>query len=305
LGFSSAKALNCSVGAPHRQAVGIVDLRAPVVGHAFVVLAVLEHAGAGCQAQALDGLARVQGRIHVHHQRVARRDGEAVGARDAGRVQQRQHHHRVGAGRGALQVKGREVRELLRARQAGVDRQAARGQAVLPLAAHGAEVARAQEGRHVAQRVGVEVQAKAREAQVCRQRVRLEAALAVVEQRRVVSEFLRLAVGQLVEAHGALEEQPQVEELRLEAALLAGPQRVVGAKAQGLVLVPVQRGHRRRQLGRGRHVRAGSQGAGLALEGGVVERAGRAQGLEGGEGRGPVQEGQGRALAERAHETAS
>src|SRR5690606_41793405 len=44
---------------PQRQAVAVVDLRAPVPGHAAVVLADLEHAGAGGDAQPLDLPARV------------------------------------------------------------------------------------------------------------------------------------------------------------------------------------------------------------------------------------------------------
>jgi hypothetical protein len=99
---------------PQRQAVGVVDFRAPVPGHAAVVLAHLVHAGARGDAEPLDRLARVQRAVDVHQQHVAIGDGEAVGAGHAGRIQQAVDHHRVRIGRGLFQVPGDEIREFLR-----------------------------------------------------------------------------------------------------------------------------------------------------------------------------------------------
>jgi hypothetical protein len=43
-----------------------VNFGTPVVGAAFIVLAVEEHAGERRDAQSFDGLARIQRRIDVH-----------------------------------------------------------------------------------------------------------------------------------------------------------------------------------------------------------------------------------------------
>ena len=145
----------------------------------------------------------------------------------------------------------------------------------------------------------MEIDAKARKAQVPGQFTALQAALAVVEHLRVIGQFAGHAVHHLVDLHRLLEEQAEVEELHLEAQLVVGPQRMVVAVADGLILVPVQRRHPGRQLvGHGlvgllRHL------AGAALEPGVVEGLGLAQGLEagrgvaGGSGPGQIDAGQG------------
>src|SRR6185437_8583388 len=62
----------------HLQPVGIVDLRAPVVVHAVIVLADQEHAGAGRDTEALDFLARVEGGVDIHDQRIGDVDDEPV-----------------------------------------------------------------------------------------------------------------------------------------------------------------------------------------------------------------------------------
>src|SRR4249920_1891558 len=57
------------IAAPERQRVGIMNLRTPIVCHAAVVLAALEHAGQRRNAESLNGLAWIEGGIHVHHRR--------------------------------------------------------------------------------------------------------------------------------------------------------------------------------------------------------------------------------------------
>ena len=271
---------------PHRQAVGVVDLRAPVPVHAAVVLADLVHAGARAQAEALDGLARVQRAVDVHQQHLARGDGEAVGAGDAGRVEQAVHHHRVGLRRRAFQPVGDEVGEFLGVAGAGVDRQAARGLAVLALDADRAEIAGAQEGGEIALGVLAGVEAETGEAQVGRQGLAVQAAAPAVEHARVVGDLAGLAVGQFVHAHRRFEEQAQVEELGEELAVAAAPQGVVAVEADRLVLVPVHRRDRRRQGAGARRVGAPGERAGLALERGEVEGLGRAELARGGTGQG-------------------
>jgi hypothetical protein len=191
-------------------------------------------------AEPLDRLARVQRAVDVHQQHVAIGDREAIGAGHAGRIQQAVDHDRVRIGRRLFQVIGDEIREFLRLAHAGVDCQAARGLAVLAFLADRAEVAGAEEGGEVAVGVLAGVQAETGEAEVGRQLAVLDAALAVVERRAVIGQLLRLAVDHVEHAHRRMEVQAQVEELGLELARLVGPQRMVLAVADRLVLVPVQ-----------------------------------------------------------------
>ena len=66
------------------------------------------------------------------------------------------------------------------------------------LATHRPEITSAQEGNDVALQVGVEVDAEASEAEILRQALVLQAALAIIEHRGIVSQFLRLAVHHLI-----------------------------------------------------------------------------------------------------------
>ena len=56
-----------AVAAPERQPVGVMNFRTPIVSHAAVVLATLEHTGQRRHAEPLNGLARIERGIHVHH----------------------------------------------------------------------------------------------------------------------------------------------------------------------------------------------------------------------------------------------
>ncbi len=107
----------------HLQAVRVVDLRAPVVGHAVVVLPDQIHAGARRDAQPLDPTARVEREVHVHHQGARHIDDETISAGDARGVEQGIHGEQRRFGCGLLQVEGDEVREFLRPGHACVDRQ--------------------------------------------------------------------------------------------------------------------------------------------------------------------------------------
>src|SRR5437016_4369137 len=56
-----------TVAAPERQAVRVVNFRTPIIAHAAVVLATLEHSGQRRHAEPLNGLARIERGIHVHY----------------------------------------------------------------------------------------------------------------------------------------------------------------------------------------------------------------------------------------------
>ena len=184
------------------NAVGVVDLRAPVVRRAPIVLAVEEHAGERRNPQPLDGLARIQRAVDVHDQRAAGRDLKAQRARDARRIHERVHRQRSGILGRPLEPECGEARELLRARECGVHGQGARRQSVLPrIAAHGAKIAGAEESGHVVLPIRHELHAKTREAHVVAHDLRVDAGLVELEHRRVVDDFARLAVDDLIEPH--------------------------------------------------------------------------------------------------------
>ena len=132
---------------PDVEAVGIVHL-GPPVGHGLLArLGEPVHRGQRRQAQAGHGLAQMQVRLDVHHHARVPVQQELVGARDRRPVEQGIDRHRLGRARRRLEPEGAEVRELLRPRAAGVEGDAAGGQADLAFLADPAEVGGAQEGR--------------------------------------------------------------------------------------------------------------------------------------------------------------
>ena len=155
----------------HREPVGIVDLRPPVVGHAAIVLAALIHARQRRDAEAADRFARIDRSVHVDHLRRAGRQREAIGAGRAHRIQQAVEHERARVGRRPLEPERDEARKLLDVLR-GVDREPARGETELPrVAAARAEIARAEKHGDVLVPVRRGVHAKARERQIRRQLV--------------------------------------------------------------------------------------------------------------------------------------
>src|SRR5690606_24395455 len=164
-----------------------------------------------------------------------------------------------------------------------------------------------EEGDEVALHVLGPVQAEAGKAQVLRQAPAVQATAAVVEHGRVVGQLPGLAVGHLVQAYRAAEAQAQVEEGGAEArARQVVPERPLRAGAQGVVLLPAQRRHRRMRDLAARRVRPSGEGTGMALEPGVVEAVALAQrGRRGGGGQGREQAGGGERRAGTDQELAS
>lgn len=101
--------------------VGIVDLRAPVVGHAPVVLAALVHARQRRDADPLDRLARIQGGVDIHDQGGSGRDDEAIGAGYAGRIEQCIDRQLLVASGGSFEPEVGKAREFFRSIQPCVD----------------------------------------------------------------------------------------------------------------------------------------------------------------------------------------
>ena len=164
--------------------------------------------------------------------------------------------------------------------QTAVDRESALRHAVLLVAVHGAEIRSTLKCRHIARPVGVKQQPEAREAEIRRQLVPVDAALAVVEHGRVVGQLLRVSVLDAVDPHWLRDRESQMEEPRLKPHALAGPQRVIVAKADRLPLIPAELCDRSRQLDSGWLVRRGSHRSRQALELRVVERLGGAESFQ-------------------------
>lgn len=171
----------------------------------------------------------------------------AVRAGHAGRIQQAVDHHRVRIVGRLFQVIGDEIGKFFRPTGTGIDRQPARRLPVLAFLAHRTEVARPQERGEIAVGILACVEPEAGKPQVLGQLFATQAAAAVIERRRVVRQLLRLAIDDVVDVHRGVEVQAQMEELRLELAIAVGPQCVILAVADRLVLIPVQGFQRARQ----------------------------------------------------------
>src|SRR5665213_3841564 len=77
-GWALHPAPACSCADPMIGAWTPVRVHAPIIGSAQ------EHAGAGCNAQPFDALARIECGIDIHDQGVSDIDHEPIGAGDAG-----------------------------------------------------------------------------------------------------------------------------------------------------------------------------------------------------------------------------
>ncbi len=69
----------------------------------------------------------------------------------------------------------------------------------------------------------MEIYPESGKTEIFRHVIGFQAALAVIEHRRIVSQFLRLAILQFVDLHRALEEQAEMEKLGLEPQFLVAP----------------------------------------------------------------------------------
>src|SRR5581483_853459 len=103
------------------------------------------------------------------------------------------------------------------------------------------------------------------------------AALGEIEPGGVVADFLRRAVRHFIQAHGLHEREPAMKKLHPKLAPGAGPERALGAVANGLIAVPVESGERLRQRTRRRLEGFLRQRPRLSFEPRVVEwlRGGR------------------------------
>ncbi|CCJ88727.1 hypothetical protein BN132_655 [Cronobacter turicensis 564] len=215
-----------AVAAPHRQAVGVVDLRVNGVAHAAFVIAAAEHTGHRRDAELFDIFAREQEVFHFHDHlaRFAVND-ELIRAGHARAVQQR-----VSDKRGVLRFRGfkpesGEIRELFRRIGKRIDRQPAGRQPVLEGAVYRAEIARAEEGDDIATRQLRRFERpKTGEAEIGLpfQLAGIDARVMIVKELRAEMHFAGLA-GRRIERehpHPAAKAHADVEKLHVELAAL-------------------------------------------------------------------------------------
>ena len=149
------------------------------------------------------------------------------------------------------------------------------------VAADRAEVARAEERRHVIPPVGDELHPEPRETRTLLHEGGVDAALVPLEHRRIVDDLARLAVDDFVHVHGLGEIAADVEELQAEGESRIRPERVVAAEPDGLILIVTQFSHRRRKRVLRRLKGVAGEPMRLALEPRKVEclrRGGRGRG---------------------------
>ena len=132
-------------GIVDKEPVGVVHFWAPGVTRPRRVLAIVIHAGQGCDAKLLDSMTREQHRSDAETGGRAGRDQELVGASEAWTVEQRIHGHALCASPRTYEPELDEVGELFARGESCVDSRASNRKTPLPALADAAEVARAGE----------------------------------------------------------------------------------------------------------------------------------------------------------------
>src|SRR5690554_1690963 len=221
----------------HSQAIGIVNLGAPVVIHAPAVFTHLIHAGQRCNAGSFHFSSGVKRHIYIHHHVTAGVENKGVCPRGAGRIEQTPYPHHVTAWLWSFQPVGAEPGKLLFAVYCGINGQPTGRHAVLHFGTNCTEVTGTKERSQIAGEVGLIVQAEAGIAQVGWKVAEWLLTL-VGKIIRVIPENGGLSVNHLMKRDGRLKIQPQMEELRLKGRVAVGPEGVIFAKPDGLVVVP-------------------------------------------------------------------
>jgi hypothetical protein len=211
-----------------------VDFGPEVVVCARVrVLAEDEHARQGGDAEPGDRFAQEEDGLDVHDGLGAGRRVKAEGARDAARVEQGVDDDALVLLAGFDDPELLEEGEFLARGLRRVHGQAAGRKPVVLSLAHGAQVAGTEEDEELVEvflRIDGRVDAETRVAHV-RRNLSGEAVAPVVEGRGVeVQAHWRVLVDD-VDGHGAVVEQPGVEELQLEGQLLVAPHALLGGEA--------------------------------------------------------------------------
>ena len=207
-----------------------MDLGPVVVARRALILAEEIHRGERRQPKPTHILAHEQTGLDLDHGLGPRPQHEAVCTARASGVEQCVDRELGRRGRRPLDPEFDELGEFLARGKPRIDREPSRGDAVDLTLAQRTEVARAQKDQNfILVLLCVEriVHAKARETEAAHS-LRIEFVAAVIEQRRVETNFARGIAAELVDAHGMIEVQARVEERDFERQLGVTPERTVG-----------------------------------------------------------------------------
>src|SRR5258708_28052686 len=166
---------------------------------------------------------------------------EAIGRRRTLTIEQRMHHNGSGVWRWLINPKRLELRELFTGGLPCIDRKPASRKAIDFAFGNSPEVACAQKDANLVVVVGPVhrgVEPKAGEAQIGTGLRRKGASKR--KKFRLIRNLCRLPGRDLVDINAVRIEEATMEELDLERQLFATPQRMLGAKSNGAVVVVVQ-----------------------------------------------------------------
>ena len=214
-----------------------------------VVFAQKIHRGQRGHAHPGHAAARIEGRCHIHTGFGRGIDIEPVGPGHRRTVQQGMDRDHIGFGVGPFDPEFLEKRKFLAIVEiACADRQTARRQAVLLVAAQKTEIGRTQKrdqlvrGGRSTQRV---MDTETGIAQIRRQRF-LETGFAIIEGTRRIGIGFGIAVTHQIQLHGTLEQMPGMERLQMEPLAWIAQRILVATEPDFAPGVKIQR----RQLGR-------------------------------------------------------
>ena len=224
---------------PHRESIGVVDLRAPIISDAAIVFGALVHRGEWCDAHAFDALAWEERGIDLHQGHFAGCDIEGVGTGDRGAVEQRVDAQGAGIFRRFFEPELAEVGELLWAWQSRVDCETACRESVLFVATDCAEITGAEECEHVGIEVGCHADAESGKAKVFLLLGHLEI-FAVGEEVLGVGNRAGAAAIDFVNRDRVAKKQSEVEEPCFKLAVLVMPECFFRAVLDRLIVIVVE-----------------------------------------------------------------
>ncbi|CDA01428.1 putative uncharacterized protein [Klebsiella variicola CAG:634] len=213
-----------AVPQPHRQPIGVVDLRVDGIAHPALVVAAAEHTGHRRDTQLFDVLAGIKVIFHVHDDLgILAMDGELVGPGDARAIQQRVNGKDRGVPFNRFEPEGGEIRELFRGIGKGVYRQPTSRQAVLVGAVYRAEITGAKERHDIAAgqlRRFKHPESGEAEVGLPFQLAGVDPGVIVLKQLRAEMDLARLLSGGVKREHphAATEPHPDVEKLDVQFA---------------------------------------------------------------------------------------
>src|SRR5450830_1477521 len=199
--------------------------RTEVIRRAILVLTEEEHAGQRRDAELGDVGAQIQLRLDVNHRIHAGTQHETISAGRTRRIQQRIDRQLLVTRVRPAQPELGKARKLLARIQRRIDRQTARRDTVTLALAHGAEIARTEEGQDIVLflgRIDRIADAESGKADVAHT-ARIDARMAVIEQTRIEGDLAHAASDDFIDAHRLHISAALMDEGQFERQLLGTP----------------------------------------------------------------------------------